>query len=780
MKLSKLIDIDEEKCVGCHQCISVCPVKLCNNGVDNHVSADEDLCIGCGECLDACTHNARSFIDDFEKAMNALKKGEQIVAVVAPAIAAVFPEQYLNFNGWLKSIGVKAIFDVSFGAELTVKSYLDHVKNNKPKAVIAQPCPAIVSYIQIYQPELIKYLAPADSPMMHTLKMIKEYYPDFKNHKTIIISPCVAKRREFDEVGIGDFNVTMKRIKEYLEKEKISLSSYPKIEFDNDPAERAVLFSTPGGLMRTAKRELPDVENVTRKIEGPKVIYHYLKNLEKDIEKGIAPLIIDCLNCELGCNGGTGTPRDKTQDQVESLIEKRNMEMQNRYKKKGLVRTSFGQKKRLTKVVNKYWKPGLYDRKYLDLHESNLKQRVKLPSDKDIELIFRDMLKTDERDVLNCTACGNNSCRDMAISIYNNLNKKENCYLYAKKELENGVSGLLTEMNKFSHGDLTVEMNANIEGEIGRVYAGFNKAVSSIRNLVEKLNEAISSTTSAATEISSSAEEMAAGAQEQSSQASDVAAAVEEMTKTIVETAKNTNLASEASKNAGKIAKEGGQIVEDTIAGMNKISDVVELSARTVEDLGKSSDQIGEIVQVIEDIADQTNLLALNAAIEAARAGEQGRGFAVVADEVRKLAERTTKATKEIALMIKKIQKETEGAVTSMRIGTEEVKSGKIFATKAGDSLTKIIEGADNVVDIISQVAAASEEQSTSAEQISKNIESISSVTQQSASGIQQIAHAAEDLNKLTFNLQELVSQFKVTGNERSYSVRKNGKLVHS
>jgi methyl-accepting chemotaxis protein/NAD-dependent dihydropyrimidine dehydrogenase PreA subunit len=780
MSLLKVINIDRVKCVGCHQCIAVCPVKLCNNGIEDHISYDEDLCIGCGECIDACTHNARTIIDDFDLAMSSLKNRGQVVAVVAPAIAAVFPGQYMNFNGWLKSIGIKAIFDVSFGAELTVKSYLEHVKQNKPKVVISQPCPAIVSYIEIYQPQLLNYLAPADSPMMHTIKLIKEYYPQFRNHKIMIVSPCIAKKREFEEVGLGDFNVTMKKIKEYLEKHRINLNSFKETEFDNDPAERAVLFSTPGGLLRTVQREFPDVVNIARKIEGPKVIYHYLKNLEKDIDAGVAPVIIDCLNCELGCNGGTGTPRDKSQDEVESLIEKRNLEMQKRYKNKGLLRTGFAGKKRIQKTFNKYWKVGLYDRKYVNLHESNFKSRINIPSDFQIENIYKDLLKTTESDILNCTSCGNNTCKDMAITIHNNLNKKENCYLYAKKVLESGVSELLIEMNKFAHGDLTSKMKNDPGGELGKLYAGFNKAVEEIKLLVEKLNEAITATASAGNEISSSAEQMAAGAQEQSAQSTEVAGAVEEMTKTIFETTKNTAAATEASKNAGKSAKEGGKVVEETINGMKRIAEVVLQSAKTVENLGKSSDQIGEIVQVIEDIADQTNLLALNAAIEAARAGEQGRGFAVVADEVRKLAERTTKATKEIASMIKQIQKDTNGAVASMELGTKEVSNGKLFAQRAGESLREIINGADHVVDIISQVAAASEEQSSAAEQIGKNIESISSVTQQSANGIQQIAHASEDLNRLTLNLQELVAQFKVTeSGSGNFAVRKNGKLVH-
>ena len=180
---------------------------------------------------------------------------------------------------------------------------------------------------------------------------------------------------------------------------------------------------------------------------------------------------------------------------------------------------------------------------------------------------------------------------------------------------------------------------------------------------------------------------------------------------------------------------------------------------------------------MIDDIADQTNLLALNAAIEAARAGEQGRGFAVVADEVRKLAERTTKATKEIAGMIKQIQKDTGNAVESMGEGTEEVERGKALANKAGESLREIVEESQHVVDIVTQVAAASEEQSSAAEQISKNIEAISSVTQQSAAGTQQIAHAAEDLNRLTLNLESLIEQFNISD---SNSGNKSAIVKHS
>ncbi len=342
------------------------------------------------------------------------------------------------------------------------------------------------------------------------------------------------------------------------------------------------------------------------------------------------------------------------------------------------------------------------------------------------------------------------------------------------KEILRGMNELMNVIQKpiaegssvlqvLATGDLTVRMEGNYEGYFNNIKESINALATSFNSLILELTGAVQAAASAANQISASTEEMAAGAQEQSAQASEVATAVEEMTSTIFETTKNANVAAENAKVAGDTANEGGQVVYKTVEGMNRISEVVGKAAATVQALGKSSDQIGEIVQVINDIADQTNLLALNAAIEAARAGEQGRGFAVVADEVRKLAERTTKATKEIATMIKQIQKDTADAVTSIQAGEKEVEGGKVMAVKSGESLKAIVTAANKVVDMINAVASASEEQSSAAEQISKSIESINNVTHESASGIQQVARASEDLNRLTENLQALTERFKVT-----------------
>jgi len=515
-KLAKVVDVLTEKCENCHACITACPSKMCNDGSGNHVMINHDMCIGCGQCIKACTWKARVIVDDLSIFLADLQKGVKMVAIVAPAIAASFHNRYLNFNGWLKSIGVEAVFDVSFGAELTIKSYLDHVEKNAPKCVISQPCPAIVNYIELYRPELLGYLAPADSPMLHTIKMIKEFYPKYKDHKVVVISPCIAKKREFEATGLGDYNVTMSKLDDHLKAHRIELERYPVQDYDNPPAERAVLFSTPGGLLETAARWNHDLRDKIRKIEGPHAIYHYLDHLCRDIELGKAPLVVDCLNCELGCNGGTGTKcYDMSMDSLESIIAQRKEEMKTRYLDTKMHLTSEESdnviQNNIINVIENHWKPGLYDRKYVNRSNTGVNMS---PSQTDLNDIYHSMLKYKKSDHKNCSACGYGNCKDMAIAIYNGLNKPQNCHYYQHNLIEGQMTARKSAVDKFqktvleqfnSRDSLSrfapilksieqismqttiLAMNASIEAtHAGEAGAGFSVVAKSVGELAEK------------------------------------------------------------------------------------------------------------------------------------------------------------------------------------------------------------------------------------------------------------------------------------------------------
>ncbi|BDC96788.1 [Fe-Fe] hydrogenase large subunit C-terminal domain-containing protein [Treponema saccharophilum] len=428
--LRPVINVDPEKCCNCHRCISVCPVKMCNNGSGSYVSINHDLCIGCGTCIDACVHGARTGIDDMPEFFRDLKSGISIVAIVAPAVAVNFSGKDLNLNGWLKSVGVRAVFDVAFGAELTTKSYVEQIKKENPMIMISQPCPALVSFIEIYRPQLIQYLAKADSPMAHTVECIRHFYPEYRDCRIAVISPCFAKRREFDENGRGDYNVTMKNLDLYFREHNIDLTSYPQVDYDNPLAERAVLYSTPGGLMRTAERFVPGISSKTRKIEGQPAVFEYLAGLDRSLSSGCKPYyqLVDCLNCEKGCNRGGGSINNNMPlDELEDLVESRARARQEKWRTGGNP-SKFALRK-LEKTVNAYWKPAIYERVYQDRSVA-VEKFIKEPNESELQQVYESMGKHSKSDIYNCGACGYNSCEQMAVAIFNGLNRKENCHHY--------------------------------------------------------------------------------------------------------------------------------------------------------------------------------------------------------------------------------------------------------------------------------------------------------------------------------------------------------------
>ena len=323
------------------------------------------------------------------------------------------------------------------------------------------------------------------------------------------------------------------------------------------------------------------------------------------------------------------------------------------------------------------------------------------------------------------------------------------------------MTGISMDIAK-GEGDLTKRVPVNGSDEIAHLGSYFNEFIEKLQQMMKKVAHVTDKVASASVELSATAEEISKGTENLTSRATQTAAAVEEMNATVGQVAQNSGKAASLAQDTVKTAKDGGTVVSNTISGMQQLSDAVSNSATIIAELGKSSDQIGEIVRTIEDIADQTNLLALNAAIEAARAGEQGRGFAVVADEVRKLAERTTKATKEIGDMIRQIQQDTRGAVDSMQQGTQKVSAGVELVNKTGEALSQIVRMVSESADMIRQIAVASEQQSVATQQIAGDIENVAKVTKDSASGAHESAKASQDLSQLAVELQNIVGEFKI------------------
>ena len=316
--------------------------------------------------------------------------------------------------------------------------------------------------------------------------------------------------------------------------------------------------------------------------------------------------------------------------------------------------------------------------------------------------------------------------------------------------------------NSIANGDLTVKIESDSNDETGQLLNSMKNMVANLKKLIADIKETSSNMASASEQLSASSEEMSKGVVSQSDRSTQIASAAHEMSQTVVEIARNASSIAVSASGTANIAKEGEHIVDKSVSEVKDIAATVSESSKVMVSLGERSRQIGDIIRVISEIADQTNLLALNAAIEAARAGEQGKGFAVVADEVRKLAERTAKATSEIGSMIGAIQEEVQKSVTSMDEVSKMVGTGVEFSTQTGEALHKIVSSVSELQMMVQQIASATEEMSATSEQISGDIMAVANVSKETSTESEQIAGASSDVARLASKLLEMGGQFKV------------------
>ena len=314
---------------------------------------------------------------------------------------------------------------------------------------------------------------------------------------------------------------------------------------------------------------------------------------------------------------------------------------------------------------------------------------------------------------------------------------------------------------RIAAGDLSSEVTC-APGDDTSVLAGMKEMQETLRRMIADIMHGSEQLAAASVQLLRASEEVARRSQRQSESASSMAAAVEEMTVSIDQVGENAREAHAISVQAGDLSDKGTQVIHNATSEMNSIARAVQSSSSIIEELGRQSDQITSIVKTIREIADQTNLLALNAAIEAARAGEQGRGFAVVADEVRKLAERTSRSTTEITGMVERIQHGTHNAVVSMEAGVKQAGQGVELAGQAGASITEIRDGAQRVMAVVNNISEAIREQGTASGDIAKSIEYIARMSEESAKAVKETAEAARHLQQLSSTLSVSVSRFKL------------------
>jgi len=427
--MRELITNDVSKCVGCNRCIRVCPVEGANivysEGGHIKVRVDPKHCIACGACIRACRHNCRDYNDDTERFLADLGKGTPISLFAAPANRAN-GENWGRLLTWLRQKGVKKIYDVSLGADICTWGHIRYIEKYGPESVITQPCPAIVNYILMHRPELIQYLSPVQSPMLCTAIYMKKY--EGINDRIAALSPCIAKSDEFAATGYVDYNVTLKRLYGYIENHGIAL---PKEEsgFDHDDSSLGCLYSMPGGLRENVELYLGKALRID-KSEGQEMVYHALDRFAKKNGTNL-PAIFDVLNCPEGCNLGTGCAHERDEFDVNAVMDeaRQNIMQERSAEDFEALYADYDEKLNLNDFIRKYAPVRIapYAASQEQIHRS-------------FEQLGKD---TELKQNFDCSACGADTCLDMAKKVACGLNIPENCVQKAREEIKKDQDAMI-------------------------------------------------------------------------------------------------------------------------------------------------------------------------------------------------------------------------------------------------------------------------------------------------------------------------------------------------
>ena len=459
----RVVTNDKTNCVGCNRCIRVCPIEGANYVAMEEgkikVSIHDERCIACGSCIETCRHNVRDYEDDTERFINDLKNGAAISLFAAPA-NRVNGEDAGRLLTWLRQLGVKKIYDVSLGADICTWGHIRLIQRDRPKAVITQPCPAIVNYILRHGQSMIKYLSPVHSPMLCTAIYMKRY----KNIGDSIaaLSPCIAKSYEFEATGYVNYNVTLKKLYKYIRDNDIQLPSASS-GFDHEESAFGRLYSMPGGLKENMEFYFGKSLRVDQ-AEGPQSVYEALELYSKESPDNL-PTVFDVLNCAEGCNIGTGVEHTSNRFKAHAVMDKGRQAVLKHYDAE--------QYERLLQVYDRELRLNDFIRKYtpVSVRQHNI-------TEQEIERGFTALNKaTETQRTFDCGACGCDSCRDMAVRIVKGYNIPSNCIQKLTDEIM-GVLEIATSNIQSAH--LLVEDITDIKNKshmMNDSLATLNKAI---------------------------------------------------------------------------------------------------------------------------------------------------------------------------------------------------------------------------------------------------------------------------------------------------------------
>jgi ferredoxin len=559
--MRNVINNNLDSCVGCNRCIKVCPIEEANIVYEEKgkvkVKIDYSKCVACGNCLVACHHNSRLYEDDTERFFKDLKAGLSISIFAGPALKSNF-EEYGRLFTWLRSMGVRSIYDVSLGADICTWAHIRYIQKNGPKPIISQPCPAIVNYILIHRNDILKYLSPVHSPMLCTAVYMHKY--EKVRTKIAALSPCIAKTYEFEATNLVEYNVTFKKLHEYMEKNNIALPP-EATGFDNYEAALGSLYPMPGGLKESVEHYMGKSLRID-KSEGSEV-YKDLDEYLECSQKSVAslPVLFDVLNCAHGCNLGTGCVKDMDIFKVNVKMDKLR---QDAIKKENFEYTTNDLFKKFDNTLQ------LEDfiRTYVPatVHSINVTQEQ-------INEAFIKLGKLDEKSrIFSCGACGNNTCYEMAVQVAKGVNIPNNC--------------------------------------------------------VEKVREDVK----------------------------------------------------KEHKDISDISRESLDSFDTILGETARIKEMIEGMTSSVGDITDAIISYDRMIMDIERISEKVNIISLNASVEAAKAGQHGLAFGVVAKEIRSLAQSSANSAAITKMVSQKANQAVKVMNESMTTIDKNVKSsyGKI------------------------------------------------------------------------------------------------------